>query len=233
MLCANGPSVVDSRTLSNLVVDYVSFRFRSRQANALGIHAYMNSIRTPRKLQVVEELLRYIHAHCLSKHGMPGCREVDAYKFMSAYLFADRMPAHEQESLHTARTREAAQPLMETFSAIIARLRWLGSSASLDAVADDLTTPFLSQLTAFYNAHDGFAGITRERLITRIEHVLVALYQQRFIRVRDGVDPLWLAVCDTQIVRLREQYVLFVGVEALDRLHARMTGENGLHIPAI
>lgn len=232
MLCANiSPAALDSRTLSNLVVDYVSLRLRSPQANGLGIHAFMQNIRTPRTMQVVGALLQHLHAHCVAKHGMPGVGEVDAYKFMSVYLFADRMHAHAQETPATAITREAAQPLLRTFSAIIARLRWLGSSgASFDAVSDDLTAPFLSQLAAFYNAHDAFAGLNREGLIARAGRALVEFYRRRLAHV-GAVE--WLPVCDAHIVRLRGVYTRLAGVDALDQFHARLTGENGLLVPAL
>jgi hypothetical protein len=218
MLCA---------PLSNLVVDYVSFRLRSRQANALGIRAYVNSLHTPRTVGVVEKLLEHIHAHCLSKHGLiEGCRNIDVAKFMAAFLFADRT-----DDVATKTVRDTARPLLCTFSAIMARLRWLGSSATLDGVDASLTAPFLSKLTAYHNAHDRYEGVNRDRLVERIEHALVGLYQLRSTYADGGEVPIWLAECDTQVNLLRQRLVLMVGMDALERFHARLTG--GLRVPAI
>ena len=216
--------------LSNLVVDYVSFRLRSRQSNNLGIRAYMSSLRTPRTVLVVGQLLEHIHAHCLSKHGVVGGGHViDATKFMHAYLFADRVPATEQD-LAIARTRAAARPLLSTFSTIVARLRWLGSSATMDGVDADLTAPFLPQLSTFYNALDGYEGVDRNMIVTRIEHALVGLYQLRSTYVEGGNVPFWLAECDTQINMLRARFIHIDGMEALDRFHAGL--DAGVRVPA-
>ena len=220
MLCVLNP--VDSRTLSNLVIDYVSFRLRSRQSNALGMNAYMNSLRTSRTVRVVEKLLGCIHRHCLTKYGTPaGCPDVNAARFLSAFFFADRVTAAGHAPA-AVRAHEMACLLLDTFSAIVARLRWLGSSATMEALSDDLTAPFLTQYVEFFKALEAFEGVNQELIITRIEHALAALYQMRSTYVEGDAVPAWLAECDDKIGQLHARLLLCAGLDAVDNLHARL-----------
>ena len=216
----------ESRILSNLVIDYVSFRLRSSQSEALGITAYVNSLRTTRTVGVVEKLLEFIHRHCLNKHETPaGCRGVFAVRFMSAFLFADRVAATGHTAA-AAKAHDTACRLLETFSAIVAKLRWLGSSATMEALSDNLTAPFLGQYTEFVIALEEFEGVDRRRLITRVEHALAALYQLRSTYVEGNAEPDWLAECDDKIGQLHARLRFSAGLDAVDNLHARLAREG-------
>ena len=224
--------VTVNQTLSNLVVDYISFRFRFPLTVDLEINEYMRYLTAPAKMRVVEQLLNCIRAHCVAKHGEPvGCRENNTELFMMMFFCLDKLPQHNQfEDATVTRVRDTAHLLMDTLSAIVTKLRWLGSGVTIEMVETELTAPFLSHVTEFFNAYDAYYHI---RTFTRIRHSLAALYMARSARIdEDGVPAAWLVAVDDQITRLRERLNMIAGADAVELFHEVMVS-RGVIVPDI
>ena len=141
---------------------------------------------------------------------------VNVRVFLAGYMVAFR-PAHVFESMGALEQAllEAATPLLYAFEKICCSLKSNGGHFSL--LSADLTKDFPTMLFEYLKRFKAWKIPDEKKLVTRIKHALVALYQaEEHLPVDEPDDSKLRIEFVTQIERLRSKMIQIVGVNALN-----------------
>lgn len=198
-----------------------------QRVKSISFEALVVFLREKNIIAVSKACLQRIHCLCIRRHGTP-CRSltpeiVNVRVFLAAFMIAYR-PTHVFESMGELEQSllESAGPLIEALEGICGSLRGQGFAS----VPSTLTVGFTPMLFEFLKRFKAWKIPDEAKLITRIKHALLALYQAEALL---GEDSANLRVeFTTQIERLRSKLAQIAGPDALAQFDAqRLSGTDG------
>jgi hypothetical protein len=169
-------------------------------------------------------LLQRVHLQCTFRHGSPsGVRtpeNVNVRVFLAAYMIAYRS-THVFESMGALEhpLLEAATKLLDCFESIVGVLR--DHDGYFAAVPHALSEAFPTLLFEYLKCFKAWKVPDEAKLVCRIRHALVALYQAETHLPPDEPEDSRLKVeFRTQIERLRSKLQQISGADALAQFDA-------------
>ena len=216
-------------------VDLVSkvredFNFTPDHVKAISFEALVVFLREKPVIAAMKGALQRIHyiTTCLhgspSKHMMP--ENVNVRVFLAAYMIVYRS-SHVFESMGTLEQAlfESAVPLLNTFHEICSKImeaKTAGEKTNFTSIVPtSLSKEFPTLLFEYLKRFKAWKTPDEAKLLCRIKHALVALYQAESHLPPDEPEDSKLKIeFKTQIVRLREKLSQLGGPEALEKFNA-------------
>ena len=220
----------DQRTDRVLMLDFSLEGVNLDSARAMGFHALVPHLRRPETLSVTKAVVSRLHMLAVRRHGMEaGITSVNVRVFLSGFMIAvypemvfENMP---QQPLAQA-LHDATLPLLHHFERMCRPV----SDAAHDirnedgevtfelCVPEEGTRPFQALLRTFLDAFRAWKIPDEERLLTRIRHALLALYQAQAHLPQNGAgaDAAVVQEFRAQIERLEGKLAQIGGRDALE-----------------
>ena len=185
-------------------------------------------------IATVKAMLQRVHLLCTFRHGSP-CRalapaNVNVRVFLAAYMIAYRS-THVFESMGVLEQPllAAATRLLDCFETIMGALR--ENDGQFAALPPSMTKAFPTLLFEYLKCFKAWKVPDEEKLVCRIRHALVALYQAETHLPPDEPEDSRLKIeFRTQIERLRSKLEQISGREALARFDEQRQN-NTLALP--
>jgi hypothetical protein len=191
-------------------------------------------LRDKQVIATTKSCLWRIHQLVTSLHGSPANALAPDYVnvrvFLAGFMIAFR-PTHVFESMGQLEQSlyESALPLMTRFQSIVEHIVSRGSFQQIPA---DLTHDFLPMIFEYLRRFNAWKVPDEAKLVCRIKHALVALYQAQQQLPLDEPDDSKLKVeLITQIERLRSKLSKIAGSKSLAQFDAGRAA--GSDIPSV
>lgn len=189
-------------------------------------------LREKETIRITKNCLQRVHILTTLRHGSPpkalGSENVNVRVFLAAFMIAFK-PTHVFDSMGVLEQAlfESAGPLLTKFQRIVEAT---ASSASFASVSSDVTFNFPLMLFEYFKRFKAWKVPDEAKLVCRIKHALVALYQAELQLPPDEPEDSKLKIeFTTQIVRLRSKLEQISGPDALDAFDIqRKAGRAGL-----
>ena len=170
-------------------------------------------------IAATKSMLQRVHLLTTMRHGSPSAAlapaNVNVRVFLAGFMIAYR-PTHVFEAMGKLEHEllEAATPLLRTFEAILTALR--DNDGSFAAVPHELTKDFPTLLYEYLKRFKAWKVPDEAKLVCRIKHALIALYQaEEHLPPDEPADSKLKLEFRTQIERLRGKLQQIAGVDAL------------------
>jgi hypothetical protein len=169
-----------------------------------------------------KQCLQRIHLLCTFRHGSPTKVEftpesVNVRVFLAVYMIA-YFPKHVFENMGPLETAlfNVSQPLIDSIERI---MKQISLYRHFQHVPSALSKDFTALLFNYLRHFKAWKVPDEKKLVTRIKHALLALYQARAHLPHDEpVDSKLNTEFETQIKRLREKLLVIAGQAEVDRL---------------
>ena len=168
------------------------------------------------------------HRHDTQNPGTDGNKRVNIRVVLAAFMIYFR-PTHVFETMDPGSLEhslfDAAKALVDHLESII---ECISANESFRDVPVEVSVRFEPLLTQYLRSFKAWKGPDLEKMITRIEHALIALYIARAkLSEEDPANSTINANLDAEIARLRAKLSNLAGADALERLDTRYSAATG------
>jgi hypothetical protein len=205
-----------------LLVNFDKAELLSAHVRSISFETLVVKLREKPLIATAKAMLQRVHMLATCRHGSPTPRalapgHVNVRVFLAGYMIAYR-PTHVFESMGTLEhpLLEAATRMLNSFEAIMGVLR--DNGGHFDAVPPAVSKDFPTLLFEYLRCFKAWKGPDEEKLVCRIRHALVALYQaEAHLPADEPADSRLKLEFRTQVERLRSKLSQIRGPDALEQ----------------